>query len=153
MNRASGDQRPAGWTAVRYRLEVRLSDADVGSRVVIRWRRPAGSGDEVADVLGVLAVADDASFTVRKSTGELVIIPRDRALAGPDRARRPAPRAGNRNLAPGSRHRPFGIMGLLVRQRGMTMVWGDPAGFAVDWDWQRGLPVGGACRAAFRAPV
>jgi hypothetical protein len=21
------------------------------------------------------------------------------------------------------------------------MVWGDPAGFAVDWDWQRGLTV------------
>lgn len=24
----------------------------------------------------------------------------------------------------------------------MTMVWGDPAGFAVDWDWQRGLTAG-----------
>jgi hypothetical protein len=23
----------------------------------------------------------------------------------------------------------------------MTMVWGDPAGFAVDWDWQRDLTV------------
>ncbi len=23
----------------------------------------------------------------------------------------------------------------------MTMVWGDLAGFAVDWDWQRGLTV------------
>jgi hypothetical protein len=23
----------------------------------------------------------------------------------------------------------------------MTMVWGDQAGFAVDWDWQRGLTV------------
>ena len=23
----------------------------------------------------------------------------------------------------------------------MTMVWGDPVGFAVDWDWQRGLTV------------
>ena len=23
----------------------------------------------------------------------------------------------------------------------MTMVWGDPAGFAVDWDWHRGLTV------------
>jgi hypothetical protein len=67
---------------VRYRLEVRLSAADVGSRVVIRWRRPAGDGDEVADVLVVLAVADAASFTVRKASGELVTIPRDRALAG-----------------------------------------------------------------------
>ncbi len=23
----------------------------------------------------------------------------------------------------------------------MAMVWADPAGFAVDWDWQRGLTV------------
>ncbi|MHB1595509.1 MAG: hypothetical protein ACYCO9_04065 [Streptosporangiaceae bacterium] len=23
----------------------------------------------------------------------------------------------------------------------MTMVWGDPAGFTLDWDWQRGLTV------------
>jgi hypothetical protein len=30
---------------------------------------------------------------------------------------------------------------LLTRECGMTMVWGDPAGFAVDWDWQRGLTV------------
>lgn len=67
---------------MRYRLEVRLSGADVESRVVIRWRRPAGDGDEIADVLGVLAAADAASFSVRKASGELVIIPRDRALAG-----------------------------------------------------------------------
>jgi hypothetical protein len=40
-----------------------------------------------------------------------------------------------------SRRPPFGITGLLVRERGVTMVWGDPAGFAVDWDWQRGLTV------------
>jgi hypothetical protein len=67
---------------VRYRLEVRLSAADVGSRVVIRWRRPAGDGEEIADVLGVLAAADAASFSVRKTSGELVTISRDRALAG-----------------------------------------------------------------------
>ena len=30
---------------------------------------------------------------------------------------------------------------LLTRECDMTMVWGDPAGFAVDWDWQRGLTV------------
>ncbi len=82
MNGASRDPRPAGPAAVRYRREVRLSIADVGSRVVIRWRRPAGDGDEVADVLGVLTAADDASFTVRKASGELVAIPHDRVLAG-----------------------------------------------------------------------
>jgi hypothetical protein len=68
---------------MRYRMEVRLSAGDVGSRVVIRWRRPAGDGGEViADVLGMLEVADAVSFTVRKSSGEAVTIPRDRALAG-----------------------------------------------------------------------
>lgn len=67
---------------MRYRLEVRLSAADVGSRVVIRWRRPAGNVDEIADVLGVLAASDAASFTVRKVSGELVTIPHERALAG-----------------------------------------------------------------------
>lgn len=68
---------------MRYRLEVRLTVADVGKRVVVRWRRPAaGDGEEVADVLGILAAADDASFTVRRASGEIVVIPRERALAG-----------------------------------------------------------------------
>jgi hypothetical protein len=30
---------------------------------------------------------------------------------------------------------------LLTRECDMTMVLGDPAGFAVDWDWQRSLTV------------
>ena len=68
---------------MHFRLEVRLAAADVGSRVVIRWRRPApGGGDEVADVLGILEAADEESFQVRKPSGELVSIPLDRALAG-----------------------------------------------------------------------
>lgn len=79
---------------MRYRLVVRLSASDVGSRVVIRWRRPGkGGADEIADVLGILETADAASFGVRKSTGELVRIPRERALAGktvpPPPGRRP----------------------------------------------------------------
>ena len=70
---------------MRYRFEVRLTEADVGRRVVIRWRRPAAGdveGAEVADVLGILEAADAACFTVRKATGEVVSIPRERALAG-----------------------------------------------------------------------
>ncbi len=68
---------------LRYRLEVRLTTSDVGSRVVIRWRRPRpGGDDEVADVLGILEAADDGSFSVRKRSGELVTVPRERALAG-----------------------------------------------------------------------
>jgi hypothetical protein len=31
----------------------------------------------------------------------------------------------------------------------MTMVWSDPAGFAVDWDWQRGLTVWGLAGRRF----
>jgi N-acetylglutamate synthase len=70
-------------TAVRYRLEVRLTPADVGKRVVIRWRRPRpGDGEEIADVLGILEENDGASFTVRTSDGGLVVIPTVRALAG-----------------------------------------------------------------------
>ena len=68
---------------MRYLLEVRLVAGDVGSRVVIRWRRPAGNdSEEIADVVGVLEAADAVSFMVRKASGELVAIPRDRALAG-----------------------------------------------------------------------
>ncbi len=68
---------------MRYRLEVRLTGADVGQRVVLRWRRPARDGGyEVADVLGILEAADALSFTVRKASGELVVVPRNLALAG-----------------------------------------------------------------------
>ena len=68
---------------MRFRLEVRLTAANVGNRVVIRWRRPtADGGEEVADVLGILEAADEGSFQVRKASGELVSIPLERALAG-----------------------------------------------------------------------
>jgi hypothetical protein len=86
---------------MRYLLEVRLAAGDVGSRVVIRWRRPAGNGEETADVLGVLEAADALSFTVRKASGELVTIPRDRALAGktvPARSRAASPARRDRAL-------------------------------------------------------
>ncbi len=66
-----------------FRMEIRISAADVGSRVVVRWRRPAADGgpDEVADVLGILETADDVSFGVRKASGDVVTIPVARALA------------------------------------------------------------------------
>ena len=77
--------RPAGEqvTGVRYRLEVRLTPADVGQRVVIRWRRPSpGDGEQIADVLGILEENDSTSFAVRTADGALVVIPAARALAG-----------------------------------------------------------------------
>jgi hypothetical protein len=64
---------------VPFRLEVRLTAADIGARVVIRWRRP---DEGVADVLGILEDSDERSFSVRTARGELVVVPRERALAG-----------------------------------------------------------------------
>ena len=76
---------------MKYRLEVRLTAGDVGKRVVIRWRRPAADGgEEIADVIGVLEAADAISFKIRKASGELVTISRERALAG--KTVPPAPR-------------------------------------------------------------
>jgi hypothetical protein len=84
--------------SVRYRLEVRLTPADVGQRVVIRWRRPESrDGEAVADVLGILEEADSGSFAVRTRDGQLVVVPAGRALAGkvvpppPARRRRQLP--------------------------------------------------------------
>ena len=68
---------------MHYRLEVRLTPADVGQRVVIRWRPPvSGDGEAVADVLGILEEADAGSFAVRTRDGRLVVVPAGRALAG-----------------------------------------------------------------------
>jgi hypothetical protein len=66
---------------MRYRYVVRIGPEDVGQRVVVRWRRPATGGDEVADVIGPLEAADERGFAVRNRRGELVQIPRERALA------------------------------------------------------------------------
>jgi hypothetical protein len=68
--------------AMRYRYVVRIGPQDVGQRVVVRWRRPAaGGGEEVAGVVGPLEAADEDGFAVRDRRGELVRIPRQRALA------------------------------------------------------------------------
>ena len=70
---------------MRYRLVVRVTAADVGKRVTIRWR-PAeleGSSKWMTDVLGILEEADDQFFKVRRGRdGQLIVIPRARAVAG-----------------------------------------------------------------------
>ena len=84
---------------MRYRLQVRLTSADVGQRVVIRWRPGPADSTQVTDVLGILEQADAGSFAVRTRDGKLVVIPAGRALAGkvlpppPARRRHPGPRA------------------------------------------------------------
>ena len=69
---------------MRYRLVVRLTAADIGQRVTIRWRPPELDGTNLmTDVLGILEDADDQFFKVRRGRdGQLVVIPRERALAG-----------------------------------------------------------------------
>jgi hypothetical protein len=70
-------------TGVRYRLVVSLTAADVGQRVVIRWLLP-GPDDRgrMTDVLGILEDYGGGSFSVRTRDGQLVVIPRARAVAG-----------------------------------------------------------------------
>jgi hypothetical protein len=67
---------------MRYRLEVRLTPADIGKRVVIRWRPGPDDSKQMTDVLGILEDYDAQSFAVRTRDGTLVVIPRTRALAG-----------------------------------------------------------------------
>ena len=69
-------------TGMRYRLEVRLTSADVGKRVVIRWRPGPADSTQVTDVLGILEQADTEAFAVRTRHGNLVVIPAGRAMAG-----------------------------------------------------------------------
>jgi hypothetical protein len=95
---------------MRYRLEVRLTAANVGERVVIRWRPPGPAGSRLmTDVLGILEEADEEYFKVRRTRdGQLVVIPRTRALAGkvvppaPPPHRRPADAGGGAGEQQGS---------------------------------------------------
>jgi hypothetical protein len=81
-----------------YRLQVRLTRADIGKRVVIRWRPGPADINQMTDVLGILEQADARSYAVRTRDGKLVVIPAGRALAGkvvpppPARRRQPSPR-------------------------------------------------------------
>jgi hypothetical protein len=66
---------------MRYRLVVRVTAADIGKRVTIRWRPAELDGTNLmTDVLGILEEADDQFFKVRRGRdGQLVVI---RAVAG-----------------------------------------------------------------------
>jgi len=66
---------------MRYRLEMRLTPADIGQRVVIRWRPGPADSTQMTDVLGILEECGAGSFAVRIPDGTLVVIPRSRALA------------------------------------------------------------------------
>jgi Sigma-70, region 4 len=95
-------------TGMRYRLVVRVTAADIGQRVTIRWRPAELDGSTLmTDVLGTLEDADDQMFKVRRDRdGQLVVIPRTRAIAGkvvpPARPPRRPPRAPHLPDAPPS---------------------------------------------------
>ena len=91
---------------MRYRLEVWLTAADVGKRVVIRWRRPGpDDGEQIADVVGILEEHGGHSFAVRTRDGQLVVVPTGRALAG--KVVPPPPTAcGEGQAAKGDAHGP-----------------------------------------------
>jgi hypothetical protein len=88
-----------------YRLQVGLTRADVGKRVVIRWRPGPADSNQMTDVLGILEQADAGSFAVRTSDGKLVVIPAGRAVAGKVVPPPPARRRGGGPQAPGRRCR------------------------------------------------
>ena len=69
---------------MRFKLEVRITSADVGQRVAIRWRPPELDDSKLmTDVLGILEEADEQTFKVRRGRdGQLIVSPRERALAG-----------------------------------------------------------------------
>ena len=87
---------------MRYRLEVRITAADVGQRVTIRWRPPELDGTKLmTDVLGILEEADGQFFKVRRGRdGHRLAIPRERALAA--KVVPPAPPPRRPRKAPGS---------------------------------------------------
>lgn len=86
---------------MRYRLEMRLTPADVGRRVVIRWRPGPADSTQMTDVVGILEQFDAGSFAVRTRDGTLVVIPATHALAG--KVIPPAPPPRQRQDRPSSR--------------------------------------------------
>jgi len=86
-------------TDMRYPLEVRITTADIGKRVTVRWRPPELDDTKLmTDVLGILEEADDQFFKVRRGRdGQLIVIPRERALAGKVVPPAPPPRRPRKN--------------------------------------------------------
>ncbi|MFD5765064.1 GNAT family N-acetyltransferase [Streptomyces sp. NPDC127049] len=80
-------------------LEVRVTSADVGKRVSVRYvTDSAGGGGRFTDAVGVLTSWDGGVLTITRKSGEAVRIPELRLVAGkivpPAPARRRGPAAG-----------------------------------------------------------
>jgi hypothetical protein len=67
--------------AMRARLAVRISVADVGARVTVRARHD-GPEAAMADVVGVLRSWDDGVLTIERRDGTLRTVAQDDLVAG-----------------------------------------------------------------------
>lgn len=75
------------------RLMTSLSTADIGKRVVVRYRTGAtgpSGGPEMTDVIGHLRTVDDVVVTVERRDGSTVVVSWSDVVAGkvvPDQVR------------------------------------------------------------------
>ena len=90
-----GPGAPPGAARPAARLVVRLSRDDVGARVTVRHRLPAGASASLSDVVGVLtAWGDDDVLHVERRDGSTVALSRSDVVAAkvvPAAEPRPAP--------------------------------------------------------------
>ncbi len=73
----------------------RLTPADVGRRVVVRYRRPADGGPTLTDVVGTLETFDDVALTVRDRRGVAVRVAVADVFLAKRVPERPPPRRGD----------------------------------------------------------
>ncbi|MDQ0774704.1 GNAT superfamily N-acetyltransferase [Streptomyces aurantiacus] len=90
--------------SAHFRLDVRVTPADVGKRVSVRrLREGAPEGEKFTDTVGVLTSWDDGVLLITRRSGESVRIPESALVAGkivpPAPARRRGPAASYEELA------------------------------------------------------
>lgn len=82
---------------MRPRYVVRITPADVGERVTIRYRlRDPGQGPGMSDVIGVLESWEDGELRLRRKDGAVLVIGEDQLLAGKPMPPPPPPRPPRR---------------------------------------------------------
>lgn len=86
---------------MRSRLQVRITPADVGSRVSVRSRIPpeGPTGPSTTDTLGYLLEWTDEALHIRRRDGDVVRIATADLLAGKVLPGPPPPRRGRKPAA------------------------------------------------------
>ena len=81
--------------SAHFRLELRVTPADVGKRVSVRrLRKDAPEGEKFTDTVGVLTSWDDGVLLITRRSGESVRIPESALVAGKVVPAAPARRRG-----------------------------------------------------------